>query len=223
MSFSTEEYLNLVTSEHREKPKFAAMIQLDVGVPVRVQDLLAAMIPLFDVDLAVGQQLDVIGQWAGISRNIPVPIPAEGVYFEWDSLSVAKGWDVALWADPTQPTEIVTLPDDVYRNFVKAKIAANKWDGSLEDMYAVWDSVFTDITIFVQDNQNMSYNLGFVGRPVDSLTLALIQIGYLPLKPEGVRVNVIYSPIDDSPMFAWDVETDVFKGWDEGSWARILE
>ena len=132
------------------------------------------------------------------------------------------GWDFGVWQDASQPSDITTLPDDVYRTFIKAKIAANRWDGSLQNMYEVWDSVFTDITIFIQDNQDMSYNIGFVGRPVDALTLALIQQGYLPLKPEGVRVNVIYSPIDDNPLFAWDIESEVMKGWDEGAWAREL-
>lgn len=215
-----QEYLSLITSEHKQRPKFTAMVSTDVSGPVQVQDLLSAMIPLFDVDLAIGHQLDVIGQWVGISRNIAIPIP--GVFFSWDGTNPYVGWDFGVWQDASQPSDITVLPDDVYRTFIKAKIAANRWDGSLQNMYEVWDSVFTDITIFIQDNQDMSYDIGFVGRPVDALTLALIQQGYLPLKPEGVRVNVIYSPIDDNPMFAWDIQTDVFKGWDEGAWAREL-
>jgi hypothetical protein len=215
-----EEYLNLITSEHRQKAKFTGMVSTDVSAPVRVQDLMKSMIPIFDVDTAIGDQLDIIGQWAGISRNISIPIP--GVYFSWDGTNPFVGWDYGVWQDESQPVDITVLPDDVYRTFVKAKIAANRWDGSLQNMYEVWDSVFTDITIFVQDNQDMSYNIGFVGRPVDALTLALIEQGYLPLKPEGVRVNVIYSPIDDNPFFGWDIESAVIAGWDDGSWAREL-
>ena len=218
---TVDSYLNLITSEYRQKPNFTAMVGLVASAMVRVQDLMASMIPIFDVDVAVGDQLDIIGQWVGISRDIPIPIPGSDVYFTWDS-TAEKGWDFGTWRPEDQPTEVTSLPDDVYRTFVKAKFAANSWDGSLEGMYAVWDSVFTDITIFIQDNQNMSYDIGFVGRPVDSLTLALLQQGYLPLKPEGVRVGIIYSPIDNNPMFAWDIETATFKGWDEGSWARLL-
>jgi hypothetical protein len=213
------EYLNLITSEHRQKPRFTAMVQVGAGASVHVQDLLDAMIPLFDVDLAEGQQLDVLGQWVGISRDIPIPIP--GLYFSWDQPS-DLGWDFGIWRPFNEPTEITSLPDDVYRTFIKAKIAANKWDGSLINMYEVWDSVFTDITIFIVDNQDMSYNIGFQGRPVDSLTLALIQQGYLPLKPEGVRVNVIYSPVDSGKMFSWDVDNTLFGGWDESSWAKEI-
>lgn len=196
------------------------MVASDVSAPVRVQDLLSAMIPLFDVDAAVGSQLDIIGQWVGISRNIAIPIP--GTFFSWD-VSAYLGWDFGIWQDASQPSDITVLPDDVYKTFIKAKIAANRWDGTLQNMYQVWDSVFTDITIFIKDRQDMSYDIGFVGRPVDALTLALIEQGYLPLKPEGVRVNVIYSPIDDNPLFAWDIETDYLAGWDAGSWARELE
>lgn len=215
-----EEYLNLITSEHRQRIKFSAMVGTDVSESVRVQDLLEAMIPLFDLDLAIGAQLDVIGQWVGISRDIRIPIP--GVFFSWDGVDPYVGWEFGVWQDERNATAVTVLPDDVYRTYIKAKIAANKWNGSLVDMYAVWDQVFTDITILVDDNQDMSYNLGFVGRPIDSLTLALISGGYLPLKPEGVRVNVIYVPVDDGPLFSWDVETDFLAGWDTGSWSREI-
>lgn len=219
MSFTTLDYLNLITSQYRQKPNFIAMVDDGASAAVDLQNVFASMIPKFDLDSSVGQQLDVIGQWVGISRNIPVPIP--GVYFSWDS-TYDLGWDFGVWISDDAPSEVTILPDDVYRTFVKAKIAANTWDGTLEGLYQVWDSVFTDITIFIKDNQNMSYDIGFFGRPVDSLTLALIQQGYLPLKPEGVRVNIIYSPIDDNKLFAFDVETSVLAGWDDGSWAREI-
>lgn len=220
MSFIIDDYLNLIPSANRQKPKFIATLTVFAGAMVHIQDLMASMIPLFDLETAVGDQLDIIGEWVGLSRNISIPIPTTGILFEWDG-SAANGWDIGIWQDPEQPTEIATLPDDIYRIFIKAKIAANKWNGSLEDMYAVWDSVFTDVSIFVNDKQDMSYDIGFVGAPVDSLTLALIETGYLPLKPEGVRVDVVYSPVDAGPLFAWDVESTMFQGWDTGSWARI--
>jgi len=219
MAFTTESYLNLIAAQHRQKPKFSAMVRVGVEAYVHIQGLLASMIPLFDVDKAVGQQLDVIGIWVGISRNIPVPIPGSDVYFSWDSTD-EKGWDFGVWRSDTEPTEITVLPDDVYRPFIK--LAANRWDGSLEDMYAVWDSVFTNPQLFIKDNQNMSYDIGFVGGPVNTLTLALIQQGYLQLKPEGIRINQIYAPVDDNRLFAWDIENDLFAGWDDGSWAKEI-
>jgi hypothetical protein len=214
-----DDYLNLITSAWRQKPNFTAMISLDVSVQVRVQSLLASMIPLFDVDLAVGDQLDIIGQWVGISRNVTIPIA--GVYFSWDGLYTV-GWDYGVWQGDQTPGSVTVLPDDVYRTLIKAKIAANSWNGTTDGAYAIWDALFTTVTILIQDHQNMSYDLIFVGGIVDSLTLALIEGGYIPLKPEGVRVNNYFVPIDSGPLFGWDLETDFIDGWDTGSWAREL-
>ncbi len=68
----------------------------------------------------------------------------------------------------------------------------------------------------------MSYALAVVGGVIDSLTLALLTGGYIPLKPEGVRVSNYYVSIDSSPIFGWDVDTGLFAGWDSGSWLREI-
>jgi hypothetical protein len=46
--------------------------------------------------------------------------------------------------------------------------------------------------------------------------------GYIPLKPEGVRVNEYLVPVDDGPLFAWDIQNDLLDGWETGSWAREI-
>lgn len=215
-----EDYLNLITSEYRQQPNFQAVITAFVALPVRVQELLQEMIPLFDIDVAVGQQLDVIGQWVGISRHIDIPIT--GVYFSWDDTDF-DGWDFGTWQPNLAPVEITELPDDAYRTLIRAKIAANHWDGTTDGAYAIWDVVFPNIKILIQDNQDMSYAIALVGGPIDSLTVALLVRGYLNLKPEGVRISEYFVSVDDNPMFAWDLESALLGGWDEASWARELD
>ena len=213
------DYLGLITSAFQEQPNYRAVLTANLSVPVQVQDLLQAMIPLFDVDVAVGNQLDIIGQWVGVSRN--VSIPTDNVYFSWDG-DFSVGWDFGSWEPPSQPSTIVSLPDDAYRTLVKAKIAANHWDGTTDGAYEVWDGIFTDITILIIDNQDMTYDLALVGGIIDSLTLALLTNGYIPLKPEGVQITEYLVAVDDNPAFAWDVEATLLKGWDEGSWLREI-
>lgn len=216
---TTQDYLNLVTSQFREQPNYTAMISADVATQVQVQTLLQQMIPLFDVDVAVGDQLDIIGKWVGVSRSIAIPIP--GVYFTWDG-DFTVGWEYGTWQPSSLPSDVTVLPDDAYRVLIKAKIAANQWDGTTTGAYAIWDRVFTETTILIQDNQDMTYALAVVGGIIDSLTLALITGGYIPLKPEGVRVSAYYVSVDDGPVFGWDVGTDLLGGWDEASWVREL-
>lgn len=213
---TTQQYLDLITSEHKDKPNFTAMVALDVSPMVQVQNLMSAMIPLFDIDVAVGQQLDVIGQWAGVSRNVKIPI--SGVYFSWDS-GHDLGWDFGVWRDPLNPTTITVLPDSAYRTLIRARIAANQWDGTTDGAYAIWASVFPDTNILIQDHQDMSYDLILVGTTIDSLTIALLTGGYIPLRPEGVLIANYYVPVDASPIFGWDIENTYLAGWEEGTWA----
>lgn len=216
---SVQDYLNLITSEFREKSKFISTVEANVAVQVRVQALLASMASLFDVDTALGQQLDVLGLWVGISRNVSIPI--ENVYFAWDDNQFV-GWEYGTWQPSNAPATVTSLPDDAYRILIKAKIAANQWNGTTEGAYDIWETIFKTLNILIQDNQDMTYSLGIVGGIVDSLTLALIVGGYIPLKPEGVLVNLYYIPVNNGPLFAWDVESAFLAGWDNGSFAREL-
>lgn len=211
------DYLNIITSEYRNQPNFIAMVSADIGVPLQVQALMESMIPLFDLDLAVGAQLDVIGKWVGISRYIAIPIP--GVFFTWDGVDPSVGWDYGTWQPANLPAEVTSLPDDAYLLLIKAKIAANQWDGTVPGAYAIWDTLFPTTTILIQDNQNMTYDLAIVGGIIDSLSLALITGGYIPLKPEGVRVHEYFISPDTNPLFGWDVESAYLGGWNEASWA----
>lgn len=214
-----KDYLDLIPSANRLQPDFIKVVQTDLAVPLRVQELLAAMVPLFDVDTAIGKQLDIIGQWVGISRNVLIPVA--NIYFSWDS-TADVGWDFGSWEPAIPPTAITTLPDDAYRTLIRAKIAANQWIGTTEGAYKIWESVFPNTTILIQDHQDMSYALAVVGGTIDTLTLALLLGGYIPLKPEGVLVSAYYVSVDSNPVFGWDVESDFLGGWEEASWVREL-
>jgi len=216
------DYLNLITSEHRQKPKFIEMISQILALPVHIQNLMVEMqTTLFDIDEnPVGDQLDVIGAWVGASRQVAVPIA--GVYFSWEE-TAEVGWDYGVWAAGEDPANLVLLPDDVYLTLIKAKIAANSWDGTVEGAYVVWSIAFPNITLLIQDNQNMTMTYILVGSIIDSLTLALLTGGYLPLKPEGVLIDKYVVPANDGPFFGWDLETDYIEGWDTGSWGIELD
>lgn len=221
MSNTKQTYLDLITSEYAQQPDFIAMISFFAAVPVQVQNLMVEMMTtIFDLDFPpVGNQLDIIGQWAGVSRNVSIPI--DGVYFTWDGTQTT-GWDFGSWQPGDAPTTITSLPDDAYLTLIRARIAANQWDGTTEGAYKIWEALFPQFQILIQDLCDMSYNLAIVGGIVDSLTLALITGGYVPLRPEGIEINKYLVSVDTNRAFAWDVDNTYLAGWDTGSWLRIL-
>ena len=94
------EYLNLIPSANRQQPNFIATLSANSEVAVRIQDTLLSMIAKFDIDTATGGQLDILGEWVGVSRNISVPIT--GVYFTWDG-DYTVGWDYGTWQPNSLP------------------------------------------------------------------------------------------------------------------------
>lgn len=213
------DYTGVITSEHAQKPNFIAVLSALVALPLQVQALFQSMIPLFDVDEALGVQLDAVGAWVGISRKVSTPI--YNVYFSFDE-AATTGWDFGTWQPSNLPVAVTSLPDDAYRLLIKARIAANNWDGTTEGAYTVFNSIFTRFQILIQDNYNMSYNLGVTGGVVDSLTLALLTGNYIPLRPQGIRIAEYFVTVDTNPIFSWDIASTALGGWDAASWVREI-
>lgn len=216
-----DKYTGLVTSEHRDKPLFISVLSTLLGGLVDTINAADSLPDAFDVDTAVGVQLDAIGVRVGISRVLRVPIV--GIYFEWDG-TPEVGWDAGIWRGPFDPTSgLTSLPDDIYRRLIRAKIAANNWDGTIPGAMEVWAIAFDGAqTIIIQDNQDMSMIVGLVGTGLSTAELALLTGGYLPLKPAGVRVSYYAVPVGPGPLFAWDVQNESLDGWDTGSWAKEI-
>jgi hypothetical protein len=218
---TNEDYLNLITSEHRGKEKFEATVVAGVSPFSKLQEVMLGLPADFDIDSAVGVQLDAVGAWIGRSRRIDTPLV--GVYFTWDDLA-SDGWDSGIWKGPFDPDSgLVDLPDDSYRVLLKAKIAANSWDGTIPGAYAIWATVFTNSQLVIQDNQDMSMVVGIAGQPLSIVDQALLTNGYIPLKPEGVRVQYYAIAPAAGALFAWDTdESTALAGWDTGQWATEL-
>lgn len=214
------DYLSLIPSTNRAKPKFTAMVSAEVAPFQKMQSILNDVSILYDIDTAVGAQLDVIGEWVGFSRYISTPLL--DVYFAWDSASIT-GWDSGSWQRQYDPsTGMNSLLDDSYRRFLKAKIASNSWDGTAESAYKIWETLFVDSYIIIQDNQDMSMTVGISGKKLGAVDQALLTGGYLPLKPEGVKIAYYMIPPADGAIFAWDAQTTALSGWDSGQWASQI-
>lgn len=214
---SLQSLLNLITSEYNQQPNFMAMIEGVLAPIARDADLLATLSSYFDVDTAVGAQLDVLGQWVGQSRAISVDLT--GIFFSWDTLGL--GWDEGNWEDPHGGGSLVVLVDTDYRALLKVVVARNQWDGTTEGAYAAWAVAFqgTDTTISIQNFGNASIALILSGSALSAVTIAMFQAGLYDIVSAGVLVLArIVSGGPGVKFFAWDEETSLLGGWNEGSW-----
>ncbi|SCB10344.1 Protein of unknown function [Cupriavidus alkaliphilus] len=176
------DYTGLVTSEHSQRPKFMSVVAALAQPMVDLMNLLGGMPDKFDLDQAVGAQLDDVGRWVGISRRVSTPLT--GVYFSFDTPGV--GFDQGSWKGPfDSDTGLTLLDDDTYRLVLRAKIGANHWDGTLESTAGILNSIFSpgDGPVAVHanaepfgtgDGASTQFQLLYQGQPVyqiDSATL----------------------------------------------------
>src|SRR5512138_532198 len=155
------DYTKLITSEHAGQPKFTAMVAAVSATFGGAFDVLEILPSKFDIDVALGAQLDAVGLWIGLSRHINTPL---SVYFSLDTAGL--GFDQGSWLGPYDPTQgLTTLDDATFRTMLKAKIGANHWDGTLPYFVSIWQQVLagTGATLFAVDNQDMTMDVYLVG------------------------------------------------------------
>ena len=157
-------YLNLITSEHQGKPKFTAWLEANLNILDDGERLVSNLDTYFDLDTAVGIQLDVVGDIVGVKRTVNF--------------------------QPTDGSSPI-LDDVTYRLIIKAKILRNMWDGTLSSLYDMWNAIFADATLIIKDNQDMSINAIIIGLS-SQMQKDLISNGYLIPKPQGVRISYSY-------------------------------
>jgi hypothetical protein len=199
MTGNLTDYSGRVTSEHKNKPKFMASLVAAIQPLVDMQYLCNNMYSYFDIDEAVGAQLDVVGEWLNISRQLAVPLP--DVFFSWDTLGL--GWDHGVWLGPYDPTTGQAQMDDgTYRAVLKMRAALNGWNGTRvglgELVTETFETLFPGLTMNLLDNYNMSITFQLYGNVTfdkfgaGGLTPIIQQLflqGLLTVKPSTIAIN----------------------------------
>lgn len=182
-------YTGLLTSEWRGSPKLTKLLYMLLKKFDDVSQCLVQMDTALDLDIAVGPQLDMLGQVVGAARTVGFQ-PSGGV----------------------SPV----LDDDTYRILIKARIGWNQWDGTIDSLYALWAQLFPAGQIVILDNQNMTATITLTGA-FTSITQDLINNGYIIPRPEGVEYTFLFGTLPyfgfgSSPGFIAGFDTGHWAG-----------
>jgi hypothetical protein len=182
-------YLSRVTSEHRNQPKFIATLVATLQPLIDIQAFLNQLYSQFDLDNAVGAQLDQVGLWIGFSRTLKIPLAS--VFFTWDTAGL--GWDQGAWFGPFDPTTgLVMLSDVTYRAVLQLKVAYNATNGTNQAISAIllniFPTLFPGVTIKYVDGQNMTMAYTMTGSYTPLIKQLFLQ-GLLTVRPMGVSAT----------------------------------
>lgn len=181
-------YTELITNYHRDKLNFVEHVDLSTGGILETSQNMQGFVSRFDLDIAIGEQLDILGKWIGRTREITAPI--DDYFFSFDS--PALGFDYGTWKNKYDPdTGIIKVGDADYRTMLRAKIGANNWDGRSETLPAILQSIYPngEVKITYADNQDMTMTIYINGKAITNITKEIIRQGYLAVKPVGVSVT----------------------------------
>jgi Protein of unknown function (DUF2612) len=182
-------YLQLLTSEYKNSPKLNAFLYAMLKKYDDISLCQVQMDMAWDVDSAVGVQLDTVGLIVGASRTLPF-----------------------------QPTGGLSpvLGDSDFRIFVKAKAAQNTWNGTIDSLQTIWQALFPGGEIVIGDNQNMTATIFLIGT-FTPIMQQLISNGLIVPRPQGVQYNYIFS--SGLPAFGFDLNDAEVAGFDIGKWS----
>ena len=159
-------YKNLLTSEYKLSTKFNMWLVANLSILEDITDLLQAIYTYFDLDTAVGDQLDTVGAIVGAARQVSF--------------------------QPTSGSPI--LDDTTYRLLIKATIANNQWDGKIDSLYPIWGSLFPGGTIIIEDHQDMTATIIVTGS-FSSIVQDLISHDLIVPRPETVQYNYSFGSL----------------------------
>lgn len=233
---TTAYYTDLLLYQYQNLPKAKATIDLLIRqaicdlVPLDVRDA-------FNIDTAVGPQLDILGKYIGFSRRVLSQIPRD--YFklgDYDTPSIAVT-GFTEYAGAVNPTSVflrysmlsesfTDLDDEEYRVMLKIKIVLNSTDNTLKSITEILAEFFgNDLICYDGKDMTISY---LTNSAAEKLALLFASQDALP-KPQGVALSGVYLIENPSKVFANADYTqpivgqgfvDYATGSDDSQWLR---
>jgi len=205
MSLFVDSYKKLLIVQYADKTNANAHVGLFLSEFEKVYNLVNSFDKAFDLDTAVGKQLDIIGKIVGINRQVPFAVPKN--YFGFAGHLNAYPMDDKFLTVITYPMrdkfEIPysssELNDNTYRFFIKAQIIKNYSKATMIDTNNLSIQNAVDYPFnnkaYMTDNKNMTMNI-YINNTFDFNMIQYInQLDIIP-RPQGVRYSNIISYVE---------------------------
>lgn len=177
-----------VYAQYRDKPKALEWIGINGELGNQLETVFDGVADSYNIDDAGTDELDVLGRIVVIDRSFE-----SGIEQTTNMFGRTQFGNGQFQVGSIQGTE--ELNNDIYRILIKAKIAKNNNDATLDGIIEALAIIVETDNIMIRDNEDMSFDVLF-----DSLTEIEKQVlqGFdiIP-KPQGVRINRI---VDESAV-----------------------
>ena len=193
-SKNTNEYLGLVTSQHRQKTRFIESIRVAITPIVGCQNLLSKMSELHDLETATGNCLEQLALWTGTPLIIPGAAQLEyfGFIDQENAMTFGETDDPSIGGyfreSGQSGTGGLTPTGDFLRRLIKARILKNKSTGNINETKPILELALNHSHFKVFDNKDMTVTFKNLATQFTTMQRILVQI-FFPL-PAGVELII---------------------------------
>ncbi|MFA7943101.1 DUF2612 domain-containing protein [Pseudomonas brenneri] len=176
-----------IYAQYRDKPKAVAWYAIGRELGGSLEAAAQAVRKSYDIDTAVGEQLNVIGRIVVAPRSFVGAYPMNPGLFDLTD-GDEFGDDDAMFSALTIDQD-GELSDELYRLVIKAKIIKNNGDATIENILDGMNFLLPNAEVLrVTDGEDMSFSIEFYGQINNLERFSLLNAGLVP-KPQAVRFN----------------------------------
>ncbi|MNR86932.1 hypothetical protein D3C72_177910 [compost metagenome] len=188
---NASKYIRLLTSQHRDKPNFRQTVEDSINPLIDCLECLNILGDKFELDIAEGDQLQIIADWLGAPNSIPNSIPV--AYFGFQDQPATL-----LWRETSDPSSksgfwresgmsgytALKMSPQLFKRVIKAKILLNKSNCTEQSAKEII-SLVIDKPFKFKDNKDMTITFSFL-TSYEIFEQELVKLMF-PL-PSGVRL-----------------------------------
>jgi hypothetical protein len=204
-----------VTEQFEGKEVFDKYLQLLIKAHTEIQDVYVDLLQLRDLDSAEGEQLNIIGRIVGqdrvlINADLYTFFGFQGALKAGSFGEIGNNLAGSRFLDYGSPTGgNITLDDETYRLFIRAKIYKNTTTSTPEQFIEVINLIFGVTGTFLSENGNANATV-FISRPLTDIEKGLLQYinstaGYPSrLIPKTVGVGIGFGEYQADNFFGFE-------------------
>lgn len=178
---------NRIYAQYRTKPKAVAWYKIVRSLATQLDSAANAVRVMYEIDTAVGEQLNILGRIVVIDRNYISPVTMTPPQFAAAENSPGEFGDMSAMLSELSIDSDTQLTDDLYRLIIKSKIIKNNSDATIESILFGMNFLLPNAEVLrITDGEDMSFSVEFYGNITEVERYALLNSTLVP-RPQGVR------------------------------------
>ena len=175
-----------IYAQYRDKPKAVAWYNIVPSLGGQIADAYEQVRTSYNIDTANSDELDTIGHIVVIDRSYESSVTFDpDTFFGGDTLATQFGGSDSQF-ETVGGTITDEISDEIYRVLIKAKIAKNNSDATLDGIVKALEYITGVSPINVIDNEDMTFSVSFGAELNDTQRFVFNTFDILP-RPQGVR------------------------------------